>query len=120
MIIITVAVLYLRYAQRVYEESCEVQIGSQNTANKVLSPAANLYSSNDDEVAESVELMRSRIFLEKVLRNLPMQISYYIEGTFKNNEKYMSSPYLAHVDSIALQRLVKVPIYIYFTSLNTV
>ncbi len=119
LLIFVIAIVYLRYAQRVYEENCLVQIGSQNTANKVLnSPAANLYQSNDDEVAEAVELMKSRIFLEKVLRFLPMSISYYTEGTFKNNEKYMSSPYEAMVDSTALYKLVKVPIYIYFTSLT--
>ncbi len=119
LFILAIAVLYLRYAQRVYEENCLVQIGSQNTANKVLNnPAANLYQSNDDEVAEAVELMKSRIFMEKVLRYLPMSISYYTEGTFKNNEKYMSSPYEALVDSTAMFRLVRVPIYVYFTSLS--
>lgn len=109
---------YLRYAKRVYEESCMIQVNSQNTANKVLSSAASIYESNDDEVAESVELMRSRIFLEKVFKSLPMEVSYYTEGTFKNNERYLTSPYQVQVDSIAKKQLVGVPIYIDFKSLN--
>ncbi len=109
--------LYLRYAQRVYEESCVIQIGSQNTANKVLSPGSAVYAAEDD-VAQAVELMRSRIFLEKVFRSLPMAISYYTEGTFKNNEKYLTSPYNVEVDSIAHFKLVKVPTYVHFSSIN--
>jgi tyrosine-protein kinase Etk/Wzc len=115
---IIISIIYLRYAQRVYEENCVIQVGSQNTANKVLSPAANIYGAGEDEVAESVELMRSRIFIEKVLRYLPMSISYYTEGTFRNNEKYLTSPYNAEVDSTAKMKLVKVPIYVYFNNLS--
>jgi len=119
VILIVGAGIYLRYAQRVYEEHCLIQVTSQNTANKVLSSAAQIYSNTDDnEVAESVELMRSKVFLEKVFRTLPMGISYYTEGTFKNNEKYLTSPYQVEVDSLANRRLVRVPIYINFNSLT--
>ncbi len=109
--------LYLRYAQRIYEENCIVQVNSQNTANKLLSPGANLYGAEDD-VAQSVELMRSRIFLEKVFRLLPMSISYYTEGTFKNYEKYLTSPYRAEVDSTGKIKLVRIPVYVHFSSLT--
>jgi len=118
LVSIAVAVIYLRYAQRIYEENCIIQVGSQNTANKVLSQTANMYGGGDNEVAESVELMRSRIFIEKVLRLLPLDVSYYTEGTFKNYEKYLTSPYKADVDTIARYKLVKVPVYIDFSSLS--
>src|SRR5580658_3145496 len=56
VIAVIVAGIYLRYAQRIYEENCIVQVNSQNTANKFLNPgSANLYG-QDDEVAQSVEL----------------------------------------------------------------
>lgn len=117
LLAIVCAGLYLRYAQRVYEENCIVQVNSQNTANKLLSPGTNLYGS-DDEVAQSVELMRSPIFLGKVFRLLPMDISYYTEGTFKNYEKYLTNPYKAEVDSIAKGTLVNIPIYVHFSAAN--
>jgi len=118
IILIAGAIVYLRYAQRIYEENCVIQVGSQNTANKVLNTNTNIYAPAGDEVAESVELMRSRIFLEKVFTLLPVSISYYTEGTFKKNEKYLTSPYMAEVDSVAQIKLVNVPIYIDFTSLE--
>lgn len=119
LIFIVGAGIYLRYAQRMYQESCVIQVTSQNNANKILTSAASMYeSSNEDEVAESVELMRSRIFLEKVFKTLPMVISYYTEGTFKNNENYLTSPYQVEVDSIARKKLLRTPVYINFNSLK--
>lgn len=118
LVLIIAAGIYLRYAQRMYQESCVIQINSQNTANKVLNATTSIYESNEDEVAESVELMRSRTFLEKVFRILPMSISYYTEGTFKNTERYLTSPYLAEADSVARKKLAQVPIYINFANTN--
>jgi tyrosine-protein kinase Etk/Wzc len=119
IVILTGAGTYLRYAQRMYQENCVIQVGSQNTASKVLNTPSNIYGGGgDDEVAESVELMHSGIFLEKVFRALPMEVSYYMEGTFKNYERYLTSPYSAEVDSLAEDKLVRVPIYINFNSLT--
>ncbi len=118
LVLISGAVIYLRYAQRMYQESCVIQVTSQNTANKILTSTEGVFQGNEDEVAESVELMRSRVFLEKVFRSLPMVVSYYTEGTFKINERYLTSPYQAEVDSAARRKLVDVPIYISFNSLN--
>src|SRR6202044_539073 len=98
--------------QRIYEESCVIQVTSQNTASKVLSLTATYGASNENE-EEAVEFMRSRLFLDKVFKVLPMEISYYTEGTFKNNERYLTSPYSVEVDSVAKMKLVRVPIYIH-------
>ena len=114
LVSIAIAIVYLRYAQRVYEESCTIQINSQNTANKVLeNPGSNLlYQNSIDEVAEAMELMHSRIFIEKVIRSLPLAVSYYTEGTFKNYEEYLSSTYLVEFDTTALHALKGIKINI--------
>src|SRR5579863_6230451 len=69
LILIIGATIYLRYAQRIYEENCIIQVTSQNTANKVLNSASSIYEPSGDEVAEAVELMRSKVFLEKVFKS---------------------------------------------------
>jgi tyrosine-protein kinase Etk/Wzc len=117
LILLLGATIYLRYAQRMYQESCVIQVSSQNTANKVLN-TENILQPSEDEVAESVELMRSRIFLEKVFRSLPMVVSYYTEGTFKNTERYLISPYQVEADSLARKKLSRIPVYINFNSVN--
>lgn len=107
--------IYLRYAQRVYEESCIIQIGTQNTANKILGGSGNNYLyQNGDEMAEAVELMRSKIYLEKVFRSLSMHVSYYTQGTFKDHEQYRNSTYMVEFDTNAYVNLSENKIFVQF------
>ena len=39
------------------------------------------------------DFKKSKVFLKRVLSKLPLQTSYFAEGTFKKNELYTSSPY---------------------------
>jgi tyrosine-protein kinase Etk/Wzc len=113
---IIITILYLRYSEHVYEESTTIQIGAENTANKVLDNTNMLYQNNGDELEEAVELMRSRLFIENVFRVLPMQISYYTEGTFMNHELYPVAPYVAEPDSTFLQDMQEAKVYVRISS----
>src|ERR1700739_116791 len=64
----TITILYLRYAQRIFEESSTIQINSQNKSNMILgaSTTTPLFQSPDEELAQAVELIRSPLFLEEV------------------------------------------------------
>ncbi len=86
IVAILTAFLYVRYASEVYESTSILQIKSNNTANKILNVQAP--TEVQDEIASEVELLRSKIFLKRALSKLPLQISYYAEGTFKINEHY--------------------------------
>jgi capsular exopolysaccharide synthesis family protein len=114
---LTIVFLYLRYAERIYEETCIMQIGSENTASKVL--GVNAVGQSGDELAEATELMRSRLFLEKVFKTLNMQVSYYTEGTFMNHEIYPVSPYVVSADSTALVKLVDTKVYVHMNDLTS-
>ncbi len=85
--------VYLRYAPIIYESSTVIQINTSNNANKVLQ-VANIYEYEDqNEVASTIELLRSKIFLKRALATLPLDVSYFAEGTFKTNEHYKNSFY---------------------------
>lgn len=88
------AFLYLRYTQTIYESSTVLQVNTSNNANKVLN-VQNIYELDDqqNELASAVELLRSQVFLKRVLQKLPLEVSYFAEGTFKINEHYKNSPY---------------------------
>jgi len=117
---ILITILYLRYSDHIYEESTTIQIGSANTANKVLEGSNALYqNAGEDELEEAIELMGSRLFLEGVFKSLPMQISYYTEGTFMNHELYPNPPYTVEADSTALLNLNEVKIYIHLNSASS-
>ena len=85
------AYLYLRYTPPVFEASSTIQIQSNNQAKQVLNVDA--LTEPENGLAEGVEMLRSKVFFKRVLSRLPLQVSYYAEGTFKVFELYKSSPY---------------------------
>ncbi|HET6225994.1 MAG TPA: Wzz/FepE/Etk N-terminal domain-containing protein, partial [Bacteroidia bacterium] len=67
--------LYLRYTPPVYESSSIIQVQSTNQANKILD--VDKLKEMDNGLAETVELLRSKVFLKRVLEKLPLEISYF-------------------------------------------
>lgn len=94
--IITLAFLYLRYSQPVYESKSKLQIIADNEASKILQ--LKQADGNGNKIAEAIEQMRSKIFLKRVVEKLAIEVSYYNEGTFKNNELYTNSPFFVKVN----------------------
>ncbi len=85
------AYLYLRYTPPVFEATSIIQIQTNNQAKQVLNVDALTESENG--LAEGVEFLRSKVFFKRVLSKLPLQISYFAEGTFKVFELYKCAPY---------------------------
>lgn len=96
IIIFTLAFLYLRYSQPIYESKSKIQIIDDNAATKILE--FNQIDGNSNKIAEAIEQIRSKIFLQRVVEKLAIEVSYYTEGTFKNNELYTNSPYYVKVN----------------------
>ncbi|MBK7182984.1 MAG: hypothetical protein IPH89_08620 [Bacteroidetes bacterium] len=103
--------VYLRYTPPTYESHSIIQIQTSNQANKVLN-VENIYE-NRNELPEAIELLRSKVFLKRVISKLPLDISYYNEGTFKANELYKSAPYAVEV-KIKNESIIGKKIYINF------
>ena len=95
ILIFTSAFLYLRYAQPIYESKSKLQVNDNNDANKILE--LNQIEANNNKIAEAMELIRSKKFMERVVSKLQIEASYFIEGTFKSDELYMNSPYKVNV-----------------------
>lgn len=112
----SLAFIYLRYSQTVYQSSSVIQINDDQQTNQILK--INNIESNTNKIAEAIEQMRSKIFLKKVIENSDVRISYYNEGTFKNNELYKSAPYLIKFN-IKQKSIFGTKIYISFNSRNT-
>ncbi|MBN8692995.1 MAG: polysaccharide biosynthesis tyrosine autokinase [Bacteroidetes bacterium] len=96
VIIFSLAFLYLRYSQPIYESKSKIQIISDNTASKVLQ--FGQVEANGNKIAEAIEQIRSKVFLKRVVEKLAIEVSYFTEGTFKSNELYTASPYFAKVN----------------------
>ena len=107
------AYLYLRYTPPVFEASSTIQIQSNNQAKQVLNVDA--LTEPENGLAESVEMLRSKVFFKRVLSRLPLQISYYAEGTFKVFELYKSSPYTVET-KIKNPKIIGSKIYVDFSN----
>lgn len=82
--------LYLRYTKPVYSSSAVVQRSSQDEGKRILDIES---FENEGNLSEDVELLKSTFLLEKALRNLNLNISYYSEGEILTEEKYLMSSY---------------------------
>ncbi|MCH2234874.1 MAG: polysaccharide biosynthesis tyrosine autokinase [Crocinitomicaceae bacterium] len=82
--------LYLRYTKPKYESSAVIQRSSQDEGKRILD-IENFQ--NENNLSEDIELLKSEFLLEKALRNLNLEISYYSEGEILTEEKYLFSSY---------------------------
>ena len=113
---ISAAFIYLRYSQPVYESSAIIQINDNSEASQILQ--INKFDGNTNKIAEAIEQVRSKIFLKRVVEKSDVQISYFNEGTFKNNELYKSSPYFIKFN-IKKNAIYGTNIYIKFNGINS-
>ncbi|MFP4662826.1 MAG: polysaccharide biosynthesis tyrosine autokinase [Bacteroidales bacterium] len=81
--------LYIRYTPPVYQSSSVLQVSTKNKTNEILD-IDDMYETGLDPV---IELIRSKEFLKRCFHLLPLEVSYYKQGTFLSNELYRSSPF---------------------------
>ncbi|MBN2730031.1 MAG: polysaccharide biosynthesis tyrosine autokinase [Bacteroidales bacterium] len=81
--------IYLRYTQPIYESSTIVQLNSDDKAQKLFE-TKNLY---DEDIYQKIEIMRSSVFIRRVLSHLPLDVSIFAKGQILNFELYKSAPF---------------------------
>ncbi len=114
--IFTIAFLFLRYTPEVFSSRTILQINNDNKASKILN-VENLSESQDD-IAKSIELLRAKVFFKRVLSALPLKVSYFAEGTFRENERYRTNMYEADVTAKS-ESIYGAKIYIQFKDENS-
>ncbi|HIP36809.1 MAG TPA: polysaccharide biosynthesis tyrosine autokinase [Crocinitomix sp.] len=87
---LVLAFIYLRYSKPLYESSALIQRTSKDEGKRILEIDG---FSQELNLQEDVELLKSTFLLEKALKNLNLKISYFSEGKILTEEKYLQSPY---------------------------
>ncbi len=91
------SLLYLRYTHPVYQSESVIKIGTVNNANAVLNiQNAQFYDAmgmGSNNLAGSIELLRSKLMLGRVLNQMPLDISYYAQGNVLDYELYRQTPF---------------------------
>jgi tyrosine-protein kinase Etk/Wzc len=90
--------LILRYTAPTFESTAVIKLGIDDKAKNVLEQGTKsdmLYDAN--RIAGDIELIRSRIIVERALNTLPLKVSYFTQGTVLEYELYKQSPFEVEV-----------------------
>lgn len=104
------ALIYNRYTHPVYQANSVVQLNTSSTTAELMQYDPKIFENN---LAQEIELMRSSVFLGRVVNKLDFKISYYKQGNVLSFEQYRNAPY--SVEARALQGAIyDVPCYLMF------
>ena len=98
---ITSAFLLIRYTKPLYRAKSVIQLTSnEDDAQKnILDQSLNPYRGMN--LAKEIELIKSPVFLQRVVQKLPVEVSYFVKGAILNFESYRSTPFYVEFDTIA-------------------
>lgn len=95
IVVNAVAYLVVRYTKDLYESVSEIKLDVKNDASEL---GINTFSvdnpQNTDLISGEIEILRSRLFLDKVLDSILLDISYFSRGEVLNHELFENKPYL--------------------------
>jgi len=112
IISVSLSVIYLRYTPRIYQATTTLILKQQKTA-QLLNVKTSLQNTDPNDINREVQLIKSSLFAERIVRNLPLEIGYYREGKTKlvATELYMASPFIVEKDSMS-PAIANIPIYV--------
>lgn len=112
---ISIAAIIIRYTKPLYQSSSVLQIDIKSEA-KVLG-----FKSFDDDInnlAREIEIIKSRLFLNQVAEALDFRVSYFQYGEILFEERFNSSPFYVHFESVS-GTLINKPIDLDIIDQNT-
>jgi capsular exopolysaccharide synthesis family protein len=117
MISVGGAFLFLKYTAPVFKAKVIIQLGQSDNANKILNVGAG---SEENDVQAKLELLRSKLLVQRTVEKIPIGISYYAKGELLTNEHYILSPYELENMVLLDESLRDIPIFLFFRDQNTV
>jgi len=89
-----VAFLIIRYTKDLYESSSEIKLDIKNEASELgFKTFAPDEPQNADIISGEIEIIRSKLFLNKVLDSLNLDVSYFSKGEVLNHELFTNTPF---------------------------
>ena len=88
----TVAYLYVRYTKPVFKSESVVKLDFQSEAN-ILGLTDVINSQERNEISGEIELIKSRLFLSRVVEQADLTVSYHAYGRINNDERFKNSPF---------------------------
>ncbi len=107
-ILVFAAFLYLRYTKPMYQSNSEIKLDRENQSN-VLGLPQYEQTSSYALLSSEMELIRSRLFFNKVIETVKLNPQYFTYGSILDDEKYLSPPFIVNY-KILSANIYNVPI----------
>ena len=111
IICLSASLLYLRYASPVYKVSGRILVKDdkkQTNASDLLAGVQDLgFLTNSTGIENEVEVLKSRVLLRDVVKDLKLYAEYKSEGRVKNHLVYAKQPVTVDLDPLHLDSLDK-------------
>ena len=112
ILLLVFSFLYLRYTIPHYEASTVIQLTEEHSELNFFEEKQKMGNSN---IAQDIELLRSQVFIQRVIDSLPLEVTYYREGRILDFDNYYVAPYQVTILDL-LPEIYAVPVYIKFNS----
>ena len=86
------AYLVIRWTKPVFESYSDIKLNIKNDAGVLGFPEVN-EDATINNLSGEIELLKSKLFFDKVIRTLDLDITYFSVGSILEDEKYQSSPF---------------------------
>ena len=73
-----------------------------------------------EDISGNIELLRSKEFFKRVLKSLPLEVTYFSKGDLKEHETYTHSPYKFEVDTIYDAAAYRINYFVDFPSVDKI
>lgn len=96
ILFLILASLYLRYANPIFNTNAAILI--KDDANRAVSEVAVFQDLgitgglNQSSFENEIQILKSKSLTERVVRNLDLNVSYFVEGSFRSSEIFENNP----------------------------
>lgn len=104
------AYLKVRYTKPVFSIGSSLLINHEDMASQGISEL-DMFIGGKGNIDNEIGLLKAYSLTEKVVKSLPFNVEYFLEGSVQENELYDHSPIVVEFDSLHAQAL-GVPIYV--------
>jgi len=88
----TASFLFLRYTKPMYQSNSEIKLDQKNQSNILGLPQLE-QTSNFGLLSSEIELIKSRLFFNKVIETVDLNPQYFTYGKILDDEKYLTPPF---------------------------
>ncbi len=114
---LVISYIYLRYTKPVYESSSVLKLDIKNEVS-VLGLIPQDEDQNVKTISSEIELLKSRLFFSKIIKELNLGVTVYTIGQVLVDERYKSAPFDVQYQ-IKNAAIYDVPIYVEIINAKT-